>query len=165
MDPSERPEIWSADDVVQRRQQTLRTLFDDNHPMYVDAQELFTPPLPREMVTQLLFDTFETYGEIRAIARELRYLDSIVKNDKKGRRKRHPRLHEAHKYLKARLKFLENLAGQTLPFTFNTQSAGRLFAAGEGIVADLIDPIPDDLVDEMFPPILVLSPTSGLKCN
>lgn len=157
MDPSERPAIWSTDDVIRRRQEVLRSLFDDDHPLYVDARELFTPPLSREEVTQPLLVGFETYGEIRATARELRDLDAIVKNDKKGRQKRHPHLHVAHKQFQARREFLENEAVRTLPFTFNRPSAGRRFAAGEGLSMDLIDPIPDSVVDTMFPPIFGLS--------
>lgn len=106
MGPSERPTIWSTDDVARRRQEVLCTLIDDNHPLYVDARELFTPPLSREEVTQLLLTALETYCEIRAVARELRYLDPIVKNDTKGRQKRHPHLHVARKHLLARLEFL-----------------------------------------------------------
>lgn len=153
MDPSERLAIWSTNDVARRRLEVLRTLFDDNHPLYADARVLFTPPQSREEVTQLLLTAFETYGEIRAVARELRYLDPIVKSDRKGRQKRHPRLHDARKHLLARLEFLENEAVRTLPFTFYRPNAGRLFAAGEGLSMDLIDPVPDSVVDTMFPPI------------
>lgn len=153
MNPSERPPIWSADDVARRRLEVLCTLVDDNHQLYIDARELFTPTPPREEVTQLLLTALETYGEIRAVARELRYLDPIVKNDKKGRRKRHPPLHVARKHLLARLEFLEDEADRTLPFTFYRPNAGRLFAAGEGLSMDLIDPVPDSVVDTMFPPI------------
>jgi len=157
MDPSERPAIWSTDDVARRRQEVLCTLVDDNHPLYVDARELITPPQSREEVTQLLLTAFETYGEIRAVARELRYLDPIVKNDKKGRQKQHPPLHDARKQFQARLEFLEDEANRTLPFTFYRPNAGRLFAAGEGLTMDLIDPVPDSVVDTMFPPIFDLS--------
>lgn len=153
MDPSERLPIWSTDDVARRRQEVLCTLVDDNHPLYVDARELFTPPLSREEVTQLLLTALETYCEIRAVARELRYLDPIVKNDKKGRQKQNPHLHVAHKQFQARLEFLEDEANRTLPFTFYRPNAGRLFAAGEGLTVDLIDPAPDSVVDTMFPPI------------
>lgn len=161
MDPSERPAKWSTDDVARRRQEVLRTLVDDNHTLYVDALDLFTPPLSREEVTQLLLTALETYGEIRAVARELRYLDAIVKNDTKGRQKRHPRLHDARKHLLARLELLENEANQTLPFTFYRPSTGRRFAAGEGLTMDLIDPVPDSVVATMFPPIFDLSSQVG----
>ena len=153
MDPSERLPIWSTDDVARRRQEVLCTLVDDNHPLYVDARELFTPPLSREEVTQLLLTALETYCEIRAVARELRYLDPIVKNDTKGRQKRHPRLHAVRKHLQARLEFLENEADRTLPFTFYRPNAGRRFAAGEGLTMDLIDPVPDSVVATIFTPV------------
>lgn len=157
MDPSERPAIWSTDDVARRRQEVLCTLVDDNHPLYVDARELFTPTPSRDEVTQLLLTAFETYGEIRAVARELRYLDPIVKNDRKGRQKQHRHLHVAHKQFLARLEFLEDEADRTLPFTFYRPDAGRFFAAGEGLTEDLIDPVPDSVVATMFPPIFDLS--------
>ena len=76
-----------------------------------------------------------------------------MKNDTKGRQKRHPRLHAVRKHLQARLEFLENEADRTLPFTFYRPNAGRRFAAGEGLTMDLIDPVPDSVVATMFPPV------------
>lgn len=149
-----RPHPWDDGEITRRRTDILHGLVPDTHSLYEDGETLFTPPLTREEVWTLLYRALESYAEARALARDLRAAQQLLRAYT-GRRRDggYQALKHLVKGLSARLKDVEDDAVRRLPHVYQRGDAPRFFQAGEGIATDLID-IPDTVVDEVFPPLL-----------
>ena len=156
MEPAQ-PHPWSTAELSAHRLEVLSAHVSADHPFYEEAGELLDPPLSHMEAHELLTRGLEVHAEIRALARDLKTLQLLLKGVK-GRTRRSLKYQSwmgVKRGLTARLEHLESEAVERVPFTFSRADLhARFMPAGEGLTLDFLEPVPDRIVDEIFPPLL-----------
>lgn len=160
---AKRPLPWDKEPLRDQRRNIVTQLANKDHEFYRDAED-FDPPLSHTEARELLMEAYEMYSEIRALARDLKIIRPLIEG-MSGRARRsveYQSLKTLSEGLTARLRHLEAEATKVLPLTHAVPDTGyRFLEAGTGLTLELIENVPDQTIDEIFPSLLAKYPAVG----
>lgn len=143
---AKQPAPW-AELATYRREVILARIYEE-HPFYGD-EEVMTYLVNSQVALEKHVNAMEIYGEMRAIARDLKIARPILKRQP-HRSLGYQSMKKLIKLLTARLHHLEQ---KSLVDTSNAFAPPRWMGVGAGITEEELF-LPDDVIEKIFPPLL-----------